>query len=237
MVKNEKLMDLHVNTILIAEWSRKPFVISASIHFILVIFFALMTTLQGDKVKVKKVEFTVIQQKEPQTLSRPMDDQPIVQPIAKKIEGPKARAVYGLNRNALTASSPTNDANTVTLKEGNTLSKEQDDEKLNEEDATSLPNPTDEFLVTSMPVLISDVRIPYPPKAREANVEGPVIMELLIDAEGKVRSVTLISGPGYGLDEAAVEAVKGVKFKPALLDQNAVAVKIRYTYRFVLETR
>lgn len=218
-----------------SEFSRKPIVISTSAHFILIIPFLLMYIFQGKKILSQKVEFTVIQQ-EPKALSRTIEEKPVTAPVVKKIETVKPKAVFGLNRNALTTSNE-GDSAVTTLKQGNTVAKEQDQEKLMDDDPSSLPNPTDEFLVTSMPVLISEVRIPYPKVARDANIEGPVVMELLIDAEGKVRNVTLVSGPGYGLNEAAMEAVYGVKFKPAKIDQQAVAVKIRYTYRFVLETR
>jgi protein TonB len=88
-----------------------------------------------------------------------------------------------------------------------------------------------------MPKLKSEVRIPYPEEAKKASVEGPVVMDLLIDADGKVRKVDLIKGPGYGLNEAAVAALKGFEFIPARMSDHSVAVKIRYTYRFILENR
>lgn len=218
----------------LAEFSRRPLFISTSAHLLFVLLFLFTYAFQGKKILPKRVEFTVIQQ-EPKALTRPIEDQLLSPPVAKKIEAIKPKAVFGLNRKALTTSQESAE-NSATLKQGNTIAKEQDQEKLMDEDPSALPNPADEFLVTSMPVLIAEVRIPYPKAAREASIEGPVVMELLIDAEGKVRNVTLISGPGYGLNEAAMEAVHGIKFKPAKIDQQAVAVKIRYTYRFVLET-
>lgn len=98
-----------------------------------------------------------------------------------------------------------------------------------------LPTATDEFLVSRMPVLVSEARISYPAQAKAAGVEGAVVMDLLIDAQGKVRQVTLLKGPGRGLNEAAMEAIKRFEFKPALVQDKPVAVKIRYTYRFILE--
>jgi protein TonB len=100
-----------------------------------------------------------------------------------------------------------------------------------------LPSPADEFLVTSMPVLVSEVRIPYPEEAKKAGIEGPVVMDLLIDEQGKVRQVSLIKGPGFGLNDAALAAIKSFLFRPARIKDQSVAVKIRYTYRFVLENR
>jgi protein TonB len=88
-----------------------------------------------------------------------------------------------------------------------------------------------------MPSVAAEVRIPYPPEAREKKIEGKVVMELLIDAEGKVRNATIVSGPGYGLNEAALEAIYRFKFKPAEVEGKPVAVKIPYTYNFVLASQ
>jgi protein TonB len=223
--------------ILNSGYLRKPLVISTFWHMLFVFIILVLWRIQDHRAIPKKIEFTVLMQKEPMARARPFDDKPASQPLAKKIETVKPRVVFGLNRNALTTTSDSGDINSVNLKDGNTIAKQQDQEKLNAEDPSSLPVPTDEFLVTSMPVLISEVRIPYPKSAREANIEGPVVLDLLIDTEGKVRSVQLVSGPGYGLDDAAMNAVRGFRFKPAQLDAQTVIVKIRYTYRFILETR
>ena len=117
------------------------------------------------------------------------------------------------------------------------MAKEQDNLKLDPNDLDSLPIPADDFLVSSMPQLMSEIRIQYPDEAKKAGIEGPVVMDLLIDAQGSVRQVSLIKGPGFGLNEAALAAIKDFKFRPAKIKDQAVAVKIRYTYRFVLENR
>ncbi len=74
----------------------------------------------------------------------------------------------------------------------------------------------------------------YPDEAKKAGVDGPVILEILIDRTGHVQDVLIIKGPGYGLNESALEAIKKFEFKPAFKGSDAVAVKIRYTYRFKL---
>ncbi len=141
----------------------------------------------------------------------------------------KPRAVYGVSRKAITS----NDGEV--LKAGNTVAKAPDTEVLKPGDADSLPTPTDEYLVTRMPELASEARIPYPPEAQKKGVEGPVVMDILIDCQGVVREASLVSGPGSGLNEAALAAVRNFKFKPALLQDKPVAVRIRYAYRFVLQ--
>jgi protein TonB len=145
---------------------------------------------------------------------------------------PKPRAVFGISRKALTAP---DDSGAEEVKAGNTVAKTPDQEKLKPEDADSLPVPTEEYLVSSMPKLAEEVRVPYPPEARRKGIEGPVVMDLLIDATGHVREATLLQGPDESLNQAALAAVKGFRFTPALVQDKPVAVRIRYAYRFVLE--
>lgn len=88
--------------------------------------------------------------------------------------------------------------------------------------------------VTRLPKVAKEVKATYPEEAKQARVDGPVNLEILIDRTGKVREVKMLSGPGFGLNESAIEAVKQFEFQPALRGSDSVAVKIRYTYRFKL---
>ena len=55
----------------------------------------------------------------------------------------------------------------------------------------------------------------YPRAAYDKRIEGTVLLELLIDSEGRVaRSRVLRSVPG--LDEAALASVQTWKFRPAV---------------------
>jgi protein TonB len=56
----------------------------------------------------------------------------------------------------------------------------------------------------------------YTERAREAGVEGKVRVELIVDETGRVVSVRVIQGLGYGLDEAAVAAAQSATFEPAV---------------------
>lgn len=89
--------------------------------------------------------------------------------------------------------------------------------------------------ITRLPKVKREFKAQYPEEAKKAAVDGPVILEILIDREGKVRQVQVLSGPGHGLNESAVEALKKFEFQPAFKGEESVAVKIRYTYRFKLE--
>jgi len=91
------------------------------------------------------------------------------------------------------------------------------------------------YQVDSQPVLLQDVKVPYPNEARRAGVEGQVILSLKIDETGKVVGARVLSGPGYGLDEAALSAVRRFRFKPAIKNGEAVSTEIKYTYTFWLD--
>lgn len=55
----------------------------------------------------------------------------------------------------------------------------------------------------------------YPEKARRKKVEGALVLEVIITPEGRATNITVKKSVGYGLDEKAVEAVRGWRFKPA----------------------
>ena len=176
----------------------------------------------------EKIEITVLE-KVTMAPSAPRLNKVDVKPREKKIT---KNAVFGISRRTLLEN---DNINSVEVKAGNTIAKEQDDLKLKDTDPDSLPTPTDEYLVTRMPELQDETKVAFTAEAKKNNIDGKVIMDLLIDQDGNVRKIDFISGPGYGLNEAAVEAVKKFKFKPALLQDKPVAVRIRYAYTFVLQ--
>ena len=118
--------------------------------------------------------------------------------------------------------------------DANTLAKEVDTLKLEDSDADSLPTPTEEYLVSDMPVLISEVRPVYPKEAKEKQLEGSVSLDVLIDDKGNVRQVSVIEGQEI-FRSGAVDAMQRFKFKPAKVDGKPVAVRIRYSIKFKLE--
>jgi protein TonB len=146
-----------------------------------------------------------------------------------QLQKPQGREVFGISPKSVTSRQGED------VKAGNTVAKAPDQEILKPGDPDLLPVPSEEYLVTSMPELKSDVRIPYPPESRKRGIQGAVIMNLLIDESGKVRETTLVEGPHPELNTAAMEAAKGFQFTPAMIQKKPVAVRIRYIYRFILE--
>jgi len=64
----------------------------------------------------------------------------------------------------------------------------------------------------------------YPEAARQANIQGIVVLEAVIGADGTVVDLHAVSGPDE-LTPAAMDAVKWWRFQPYLLDGQAVQVK------------
>lgn len=91
------------------------------------------------------------------------------------------------------------------------------------------------YQVAEMPSPLSECKVDYPPKAKTDGIEGDVVMMVTIDSSGTVAAVKRVSGPGHGLDEAAVAAMYHCRWKPARSHGEAVATEIRYTYSFEIE--
>jgi len=76
----------------------------------------------------------------------------------------------------------------------------------------------------------------YPEIAQEAGIEGTVIIQAFVDARGKVQETVVLKGiPNTGLDEAAAEAIKRTRFKPAKQRDRPVGVWISIPVNFKLK--
>jgi periplasmic protein TonB len=84
------------------------------------------------------------------------------------------------------------------------------------------------------PVKIADAAPVYPTIAKNARVQGVVILEAVLDARGRVESVRVLRSIPL-LDQAAVEAVQQWRFTPALLNSEAVPVVMTVTVNFTLQ--
>ncbi len=58
----------------------------------------------------------------------------------------------------------------------------------------------------------------YTEEARAKRIEGEVLLEVVLEATGKLRVIKVVRGLGHGLDDAAVHAAEQIRFKPALKD-------------------
>jgi TonB family protein len=71
----------------------------------------------------------------------------------------------------------------------------------------------------------------YPPDAKDAHVLGTVVLQVTISKEGAIQNPTAISGPAL-LQQAAVDAVKSWRYKPYVLNGEAVEVETTVSVAF-----
>ncbi len=84
------------------------------------------------------------------------------------------------------------------------------------------------------PTKVKDVRPVYPEIAREARVQGTVIVEARIEPDGTVSDARILRSIPL-LDQAALDAVEQWRFRPTLLDGKPVPVIVTLTVNFRLE--
>ena len=82
-------------------------------------------------------------------------------------------------------------------------------------------------------LLIRKVQPNYPPLARQARIQGSVLLQAEISKDGTIENLRLISGHPM-LAPAAIEAVKQWKYKPYILNGEPVEVETQITVNFTL---
>jgi TonB family protein len=85
------------------------------------------------------------------------------------------------------------------------------------------------------PIVVDRVEPLYSEQARKDRIAGVVILSALIDKTGVVRDVTILKNLPDGLGEAAVDAVKQWRFKPATRNGEPVDVVFNLTVMFKLQ--
>jgi protein TonB len=213
-----------------------PWLTSIIIHFFFALLFIQFYFFSSKETLTYEVPVIIEEPKMIQNLVK-IEEKPSVslKSVNQKMknENKQVREVFGANRNALTDSEVAS-REAVEFKKGNTLTKQFDEKRLLDSDVDSLPTPVDEYLVSEMPAVLTEVRPDYPPEAKEQRLEGVVVLDILIDERGDVRTAEIVEGV-RAFYKVALEAIKKFKFKPARLDGKSVAVKIRYNLRFQLE--
>jgi TonB family protein len=74
----------------------------------------------------------------------------------------------------------------------------------------------------------------YPQAAKEAKLEGSVVLHALIGKDGTIQELTVISGPKE-LQDSALDAVKQWTYKPYLLNGDPIAVETTITVTYTLQ--
>src|SRR5271165_3374380 len=82
-------------------------------------------------------------------------------------------------------------------------------------------------------LLVRQVKPNYPPLARQARIQGTVVLQAQISKDGNIENLQLISGHPM-LAPAAIEAVKQWKYRPYLLNGEPVEVETQVQVNFTL---
>jgi len=93
--------------------------------------------------------------------------------------------------------------------------------------------------VEEMPTIIGGVKrlyevIKYPDMARQASLEGMVVVQFIVTPEGLPTNPSILRSAGAVLDEAAIEAIMQLTFTPGRQRQRPVSVRFSIPVRFRL---
>jgi protein TonB len=81
--------------------------------------------------------------------------------------------------------------------------------------------------------IITQTHPVYPPLARQARIQGTVVLHAIIDKDGKVAQLEVVSGHPL-LVQAALDAVKQWRYKPTLLNGDPVEVDTTIQVTFTM---
>ena len=85
----------------------------------------------------------------------------------------------------------------------------------------------------SQGLLVHQVKPTYPALARQARIQGQVVLQALIAKDGTIQNLHMVSGHPM-LAPAAIEAVKQWRYKPYFLNGEPVEVETQITVNFTL---
>lgn len=105
-------------------------------------------------------------------------------------------------------------------------------------DATALPRLATPFKVrissgVAEGMLLYQEKPQYPTLARQARVQGPVVLQAVIGKDGTAQNLHVLSGHPM-LTSAAIGAVKAWRYRPYYLNGEAIEVDTQITVNFVL---
>jgi periplasmic protein TonB len=84
------------------------------------------------------------------------------------------------------------------------------------------------------PSVLREVRPDYTEEGRRRNLEGDVLLEIVVRRDGAVSDVRLLKGLGGGLDQRAIDAVRQWRFSPARRQGTPVDVIVEVAVEFKL---
>ena len=85
------------------------------------------------------------------------------------------------------------------------------------------------------PVLVKEVKPQYTAEARKAGIQGVVVLDCVVETDGRVGDVTVTKSLDEGLDQEAVKAARQWRFEPGKKDAKPVRVLITLEMTFTLK--
>jgi len=99
-----------------------------------------------------------------------------------------------------------------------------------------LAAPVPAYQVTTMPLPKGRCSGEYTEAAKQAGLEGTVVLDLVVGEDGTARDIKVVEGLGHGLTEAALAALRRCRFTPGERDGQPVPVRVRgFKIRFFLQ--
>ena len=84
--------------------------------------------------------------------------------------------------------------------------------------------------VTQLALMKEQLQVPYTDDAVQNKVEGKIVLQLHVCSNGSVSDIRIIEPLPFGLTERAIEAIRKVRFQPALLGTQPVSVITKQTF-------
>jgi TonB family protein len=82
--------------------------------------------------------------------------------------------------------------------------------------------------------ILSEPNPAYSNEGRMLRLEGDVVLEVVFLASGQLQVTRVVSGLGHGLDDAAMEAAKQIRFHPAKRNGQPIDFPARVRIEFRL---
>jgi protein TonB len=90
--------------------------------------------------------------------------------------------------------------------------------------------------VTKMPLPQGRCTGKHTEAALAAGIEGVVVLDVIVDEQGRARDIEVVSGLTHGLTEAAIAALRACRFTPGEKDGVPVPVRVRgFKIRFLMQ--
>ncbi len=86
-----------------------------------------------------------------------------------------------------------------------------------------------------LPVVVTRVNPDYTTEAKAAGIQGSVVLDVVVLADGSVGDVSVTRSLDSGLDRESVAAAKQWRFTPGTKDGERVAVRVQLEMNFTLK--